>query len=369
MPRQVLMITVDHLAPSLLGAYGRFDAQTPNLNQLAARAYLYHNAIGSLDSAAPLGDELQRCCETAGIIASQLTPPHHPPSREWTHQAIEAIRQSLTGSQPGLLWIALPGIPDPWIPTHSGWEEEVARRLGTSWAELLVDEPELTPLQAVQALADEGHFSRQRSAATPAPEADQLSLALYQACVDRLDERLGRLIREYQQHAAPESLLIVAGWAGDRLPRTWPVQRTVILTDELLHVPLLIQPGAGTAVGTAVLELVQSEDISKTVLTWLRGTTQDHHDEGLDLLAVATKQQPGRSVILRRHPGGETLIRTPTAQLVTRAADPAIPGDHPTLWLTHKPEDAWDLLNVADQNPEIVHELEQLANQTNRPGP
>ena len=77
----------------------------------------------------------------------------------------------------------------------------------------------------------------------------------------------------------------------------------------------------------------------------------------VDLLAVANKTAPGRPFIRVTTPPGETLLRTPEAQLVTRPAAPAQDETDPIEWLTLKPEDAWDLLNVADQHQDLVETL------------
>ncbi len=52
---------------------------------------------------------------------------------------------------------------------------------------------------------------------------------------------------------------------------------------------------------------------------------------------------------------GDTLVRTPSAQWVGR---PGHADAEPVEWLTLKPHDAWDLLNVVSQNPELAEELQ-----------
>ncbi len=360
MPRHALVITVDHLATSLIGAYGRFDVQTPTLDQLAARSFVFHSAFGQVLNESKEGDltrQLADGFQSASVNFQSLIPPRNPPPREWTHEATDTIRQTLASPQSELLWIPFEGIADPWIPTHAGWEAEVAQRLRTTWEELLADEPGLTPQQAVAELGAEGHFSRCRRPLTPSVDADQLSLALYQSCVERLDERLGRLIREFQRHAHNNSLLIVAGLSGENLPHAWPVTRLVQLTTEAVRVPLFVQPGTGCPVGTAVLELVSVEDLWPTALAWV---DEDRTPQPGDLLSVAHKVHPGRAFIRCQSPDGETLVRTPTAQLVARGSRDS-DASQSIAWLTLKPEDEWDLLNVAGQNPELVDELHRLA--------
>ena len=72
---------------------------------------------------------------------------------------------------------------------------------------------------------------------------------------------------------------------------------------------------------------------------------------------MAGKTAPGRPFVQVTSPTGETLLRTSEAQLVTA---PARADADPTEWLTLKPEDAWDLLNVADQHHDLVETLRQL---------
>ncbi len=389
MPRHAILITLDHLAASLLGAYGQYRVRTPALDQLASRAAVFHNglchAVPGKDlsptedwEATPFAKLLWAECESAGVPMQTVKQSADQPARVWVHEGVEAIRSTLASDQPGLTWMQGIGVPDPWVPDHSGWDVEVARLLGTTWEELLVDEsPEMTPELAIEELVAEGHFSRRRRPPEPDRVVNRLSLALYTACVEKLDERLGRLIREFQRHATPDSLLIIAGLLGDDLPREWPVQRPVQLHTELVRVPLIVQVGAGHAGGSTVLELVQTTDIAETLRAWLLGECRlslrertpfggakgdntggaKSDSRPFDLLAVANKAAPGRPFVQVSHPTGETLLRTPEAQLVTRPADPSCDETDPTEWLTLKPEDAWDLLNVADQHRDLVETL------------
>ena len=320
-------------------------------------------------AATPLVQQLWADIESAGIPIQVVQQSPDQSAREWIHAGVEAIRSTLASDRPGLTWIQGVGIPDPWVPNHSGWEAEVARLLGTSWEELLADEsPEMTPEMAIQELVAEGVFSRRTQPAEPDRIVNRLSLALYTACVEKLDERLGRLIREYQRQATPDSLLLIAGLLGDDLPREWPVQRPVQLHTELVRVPLIVQVGEGHAGGSTVLELVQTTDIAETLGAWLLGECRLSLRERtsfcgakgdtppVNLLAVAHKTAPGHSYIQVTNSTGETLLRTPEAQLVTH---PAPNESDPTEWLTLKPEDAWDLLNVADQHHDLVETLRQ----------
>ena len=382
MPRHAILITLDHLAASLLGAYGQYRVRTPALDQLASRAAVFHNALCHAVpdtsptedwEATPLAQLLWSECESAGVPIQIVKPSPDQPAREWVRDGVDAIRSQLASERPGLIWIQGIGIPDPWVPDHSGWDVEVARLLGTTWEELLADEsPEMTPERAIQELVAEGHFSRRSRPAEPDRVVNRLSLALYTACVEKLDERLGRLIRETQRHAHPDSLLIIVGLLGDDLPREWPVQRPVELHTELVRVPLIVQTGAGHAGGSTVLELVQTTDIAETLSIWLFPESRLSLRERppfcgakgdsplVDLLAVADKTDPGRPDIQVTNSSGETLLRTPEAQLVTRPAAPAQDETDPIEWLTLKPEDAWDLLNVADQHHDLVETLRQL---------
>ncbi len=311
---------------------------------------------------------------SAGIIVETVTQAVDQTPRDWVLDGVAEIRSQLSSHQPGLTWIQGVGVPDPWVPDHSGWDAEVARLLGTSWEELLAEESdEMTPALAVEELIADGAFTRRRQPTEPDTVVERLSLALYATCVEKLDDRLGRLIREYQRHAQPDSLLIIAGLLGDNLPRQLPIIRPVQLHTELVRVPLIVQSGAGHAGGSTVLELVQTTDVAQTLAAWLmpeesrlflRKRTPIFGEKGdnpaRDLLTIADKTAPGRPFVRVANSTNETLIRTPDAQLITRPADPAQDESDPTEWLTLKPEDAWDLLNVADQHQDLVESLRQF---------
>lgn len=375
MPRHVVLITLDHLAASQIGAYGQYRVRTPAFDQLAARAAVFHQcfchavpqrarSLADDWAAHPCMAEALAALGSAGIAVDRLQQPLDQPPRNWVLEGAAAIRQQLTSLRPGLTWIQGVGIPDPWVPDHTGWEAEVARLLGTPWEELLADESEeMTPALAVEELVHEGAFSRTRRPEAPDPVVERLSLALYAASVEKLDDRVGRLIREFQRHAHEECLLIITGLQGDNLPHQLPIERPVQLHTELVRVPLFVQVGVGHAGGSTVLELVQTPDIARTICQWLAGDALETPAQvgTVDLLSVIEKSHPGRADVQVASHTGETLVRTLDAQLVRAANDSSTHEAEQVEWLTLKPEDAWDLLNVAGQHPDLVDQLRSLA--------
>ena len=121
-----------------------------------------------------------------------------------------------------------------------------------------------------------------------------------------------------------------------------------------------MQAGGGHAGGSTILELVQTIDIAETLMAWLMPVASGRRESvesPANLLDIALKTAPGRPFVRVISSTGETLTRTSEAQLVTRPADPAQDETEPTEWLTLKPEDAWDLLNVAGQHQDLVETL------------
>ena len=375
MPHHAILITLDHLAASQIGAYGQYRGKTPALDLLASRAAVFHNclchAVPSEDRSLtddwgdhPVVADAMMGLRAAGILIEAVQQTRDQAPRDWVHAGVAAIRSQLANPHSGLTWIQGLGIPDPWVPDHTGWEAEAARLLGTSWDELLADESdEMTPALAIQELVDEGAFSRTRRPNEPDSVVERLSLALYATCVEKLDDRLGRLIREFQRHAQLDDLLIIAGLLGDHLPRQLPCHRPVELHTELVRVPLFLQTGEGHAGGSTVLELVQTTDIAETLTAWLTPPESGRRqpvEASTDLLAIANKNAPGRPFVRVTSHTGETLVRTPNAQLVTRPVASPTDSIEAIEWLTLKPEDAWDLLNVAGQHFDWVEELRRL---------
>jgi arylsulfatase A-like enzyme len=374
LPRHVVLITLDHLAASQIGAYGQYRVRTPAFDQLAARAAVFHQCFCHAvpEPGRPLADDwaADPCVagalatlQLAGVTVDRRRQSLDQSPRNWVLEGVAAIRQQLTSLHPGLTWIQGVGIPDPWVPDHTGWEAEVARLLGTPWEELLADESEeMTPTLAVEELVHEGAFSRTRQLEAPDPVVERLSLSLYAASVEKLDDRVGRLIREFQRHAHEECLLIIAGLQGDHLPHQLPIERPVQLHTELVRVPLFVQAGVGHAGGSTVLELVQTPDIFHTICHWLGGVPWESpaHEGTVNLLSVIEKSHSGRTSVQVTSHTGETLVRTPDAQLVRVSMDPAAEDAEQVEWLTLKPEDAWDLLNVAGQHPDLVDQLRSL---------
>lgn len=395
MPRHVILITLDRLAASQIGVFGSLHAQTPALDHLAARSLVFHNAFTQGVPTATAFSQVPQSTTTrlpgwaVEIHAIDVSQQHvtqttdHTP-REWVLSGVAAIRHQLISPDDGITWIKGAGIPDPWIPDHAKWEIDVSRRLGVNWAELLSDDesPLIPPELAVRQLASQGAFHRYEGRVRPELNSavDRLGLALYSSCVERLDDRLGRLIREYQRHAHAGSLLIVSGLLGDTLPRQLPISRPVQLHHELVQVPLMIQVGAGLTGGATLLDLVQTSDIPRTIESWFdspglsqplscspvsgEGATTDSttrstdgkchsNRSAIDLLAVAAGTVNGHQQIDIESEWGELLHRTSEAQLVIAPGHGVEDIAEQREWLTLKPEDAWDLLNVVDQHPEL----------------
>lgn len=163
-----------------------------------------------------------------------------------------------------------------------------------------------------------------------------------------------------------QPLLIIAGMQGDCVSRHPQLEDGCPpLVDEIVHVPLIVRPPGGLALGQRSRALVQADDIVATVRGWLAPeagpvpSPEDTDDASRDLLQVYAGESPERRAALLEGPRGCMGLRTSNCSLLLPGPDDIPPGekvrDHARLF--RKPEDIRDVLDVAAQEPETVTAL------------
>ncbi|HLQ44874.1 MAG TPA: sulfatase-like hydrolase/transferase [Planctomycetaceae bacterium] len=362
-PPQAIVLSFDHLSRRCLGCYGHEWIETPNLDRLAARAVVFEQHFGADEcSRLECGDSspLWLILSQAGVETKLLVEESEPAGCETTDlettpfarllaQAHQALAESAAKrSTSWLLWLNSVGIAWPCVATEE-------------FLELYADE-----------LED-----------NDADEADELKLAevMYAACVTQLDHLVGRLLATVERLFADDRpLLIVVGTAGESLGEseplplahvdTSPSQETWRLRDELVHTPLLIAHATRDAVGSRRQELVQTVDVAPTLLEWfgIAGVATGGSPVGVSdvrslLPLVRNEEVSWREVVYLRDCAGHAAMRTQEFLLVERNAARMIQreglaeqGDAgaASCQLFLKPEDVWELNDVAEQHPEQV---------------
>lgn len=309
-----------------------------------------------------------------------------------------------------LLWLNSQGVPTPWIPPRScaaryldryravgeaagaagGLPADADRTPGQTRAEKRPVPPsdagrgesgkrqtaddsgvdELSRLLDAGASFPVGALERAKLSET---ERQRLRI-LYAAYVTSIDRSLSRLLAAIDQSIPGEELLlIVAAAAGEPLgeraafmescnPPFWR------LCEENVHVPLLVQVGGpenrlsgGVEMGSRRQDLVQTVDLAPTLMEWFGVSHCGLPLEGRSVLPVI-RGETGRHRDYLCLGDGEKAeaIRTPGYYLVrpaeSRAAlAPSDEAEPPLLFI--KPDDVWDVNDVASQSPDVAAAL------------
>ena len=203
----------------------------------------------------------------------------------------------------------------------------------------------------------------------------------YAACVTQLDHLVGQLLTTIDRLFRDDPpLLIVAALAGESLGEseplplehvdTSPSSETWKLRDEIVHTLLLISEPANVATGSRRQELVQANDLPPTLLDWFQADSKPAAAvivEGLNgrslLPLVRNEDFTGREAVFLRDDEGHAAMRTRDFFLVEREAAEllgSVSSSERTdavdfsCQLFLKPEDVWEVNDVAEQNPEQV---------------
>ena len=377
-PPRAIVLTFDRLSRRCLSFYGHEWIEAPNLERLAASSVVFDqhfaaefDSLGLLDNSVTYENRLHK----SGVIVKKLVEDASPSSNESSEddpveleatplarlmaQADGVLAELAAGNDSSwLLWLKSAGIAWPCVATEE-------------FAELYADELE----------GEHAEF------------ADEIKLAeiAYAACVTQVDHLIGRLLATLDR-LFPENrpLLIVAALAGESLGEseplplehvdTSPTLETWKLRDEMVHTLLLVNQSGTNSVGSRRQELVQAIDILPTLLDWFNlGSKQIDEvvagkDDARSLLPLALNEQfVGRNAVFLRDDEGHAAMRTRDFLLVERDFAELLNSarsieDHDSertdatgfsCQLFLKPEDVWEVNDVADQNPEQVANMRE----------
>jgi arylsulfatase A-like enzyme len=283
-------------------------------------------------------------------------------------------------SEPWLLWIKSRGVPIPWLPP-------------AEYARLFLDVDDDEPTEAAESDAaetddaddfdeadehkepDEGTFLEMsdsqfddllRSAAAPPPsralrdKMTDLDRALARKVlggyIALLDAGVGRLLETIDHSAAgTPTLLLVTAAQGLTVHEPGVLRDAWAQSaDEIVHTPLFVR-GAGIDRGFRRQTLTQPVDLFPTLLEWFGLERPESPLEGHSLLpAVRDGRALPRQQAFAADQRGLTTVRTADHYLVQQS-DPA--SEEPVRHLFAKPEDAWEVNDLAAQRPQVVDEL------------
>lgn len=424
---KAVIVSFDRLPLSFLGCYGNSQVETPHFDRLAAQSVVYDQHFAeNIDSTAvshtwatgcfhflrsseqqqtlpDIGDWLsqtgvastqicernsltripqcRRAIEIEGRDGLAVSPDETPVAQVVSRAAAELRTWSSDDASDRLLWLHACGVPFPWIPPRY-----FARR-AIAGAALWDDEEDEEPLDehaearppaeaALYELPDETFdeiiytlleaVTDEELATELASEEWQIARAVLAGYVELIDESLGRLLDVIEETIDPRELLLVVTAAqgvaaGERAMMSLP---EIALSEAKTHTPLLVRFPSGT-VGIRREDLVQTVDLVPTLLEWFQLDSHVQNCEGRSLLPTTDSSSPRESICLG---DGSThhAIRTPDRLLILPLAAGTTTDDRPQLFV--KPDDVWNVNEVAGQSPDEVDsltaELEQFIEQT-----
>lgn len=360
LPRQAIVLSIDRISRRCLGCYGHEWIETPNLDRLAVRAVVFDQhfvspieadldadtATDTLEALRMRGVHVHVLTERLSFSDQETLPLDETPWAQLVQLAELKIKQLV--SQPGepwLLWLNAAGISWPCVSVED-------------FAALYADE-----LQSEEGIE---------------PSPLKVTEAAYAANVTQWDHLLGRLLTIIEQRCADNPpLLILRSLRGEALCEseamplshvdTTPPETAWRLRDELVHTPLLIANATGEPQGSRRQELVQSSDVLPTLCEWFLHSLPVKFSAARSLIGLlGDEEQAWRKQIVLRDSDGNGAIRTNDVLFIQPEVDVEHDSDthdddsnsHETrarLYL--KPEDVWEISDVAEQHRDLVDQL------------
>ncbi len=382
---QAVIVSFDSLATNSLGCYGNQWIETPNWDQLAATGAVFDRyfvdtlgrmagmawstgshsllpassppiCIGSLLRAGHVETQLiaagdlqdwQQSFEFDNVIRVQGregvgTKPDETPFAEAVKAAILTRKASVITPASKLLWVHAPG---PGIPP-----------------------------EGFDALYFEDFEERGQDLSELSDEDRSRHPAVYAGSVSLLDHWLGELLAQVTTDVVDEPLLVIVmaatGYCWQQIKQsklTSSLSQALTLGDQLTRIPLVIKISRDERFPQVTSlrsdRLVQTCDLAPTLFDWfkLKSNPVDQPYKGSSWLRELTEDVPARPMVWYGDGVGSKAIRTKEwlciqANSIDSEVDLAQQSTSQTA-LFFKPEDIWDVNDVASQQPEIVAEL------------
>ena len=366
-PKNVICLVVDRLQAGMLGPYGNTWVRTLHVDRLAAQSFVFDQAIACNPSLAAVLDDLWPAeffgNRPATLITDDPAVNSHPsaalfaekrliePASEFleasdiaTTQLAEFFRQSvewLGGRQdPFCLFLHTRGMAGPW---------------DAPWAlrEQYADEEDPRPPEFV---VPPEHFL------APGYDPDEL-LGIqhaYAGQVSVFDTCLGVLLDALEESPfAASTLFVLVGARGFPLGehlRVGPCDAA--LYNELVHVPLLVRSPGDVGALARSQALVTHRDLPPLLTDWLELTVEGSPSPAPRLSShIRGEPNVGRDH-LRFSSNLDRAIRTPAWYLRESGEGSTVKHE-----LYVKPDDHWEVNDIADRCPEIATQLaDVLAN-------
>jgi arylsulfatase A-like enzyme len=185
--------------------------------------------------------------------------------------------------------------------------------------------------------------------------------------VGELDANFGRWLDERQDVLGDDTLLVVTARSGAALfPHPSVARGCPAIVDPIVRVPLIVHAGRNEQCGTRRRGLVSAVDLEATLEEWFG--IDGGREEGRSLLPVLRGEvEQVRDAVQFSCEGAGRGVRTERfsclcpagMELPVAGAGWDFSGPN-RPWLFTKPEDVWDMLDVAAQYPDEVDRLVRL---------
>jgi arylsulfatase A-like enzyme len=373
---RVLVIIARGLQASALSCYGNPWIDSPALDALAAEGVVFDQHFADAADPAEVrrvwrsgryatpGADLLAALRQRGITshlivdASRPAPPHgedwdrveivepqeDQPPLETTLTAVQAALDELKQRDDWLLWVEFATLLQPWEPPEEYltpyFEDEPATQEEEDEEEASEPEP-MKPFTQVQ----EGPID---------PDDNPLFVSLhssYAAVLTYLDGAIGRIL-DHLEETLDQTLIVVTTDVGPSLGEHGVVNIPAV-HEENIHLPLLMRLPGADAGGRRVPALTQTVDLAPTLADVFEVLLQGA--EGFTLLPlVYGDAEKVRDFACAWLPNAACL-RTLEWALVL----PPEQGKNPAPQLFVKPEDRWEVNDVAQHHQELTEELER----------
>ncbi|MDH3718187.1 MAG: sulfatase-like hydrolase/transferase [Planctomycetota bacterium] len=376
--KHAVCIVVDRLSAGFLGAYGNTWIDTPHIDHFASQSTVYDQTLIDSPRLPVLYDSFWRGSHALVARPAAALPGllQAAGTATWllTDDA-EVADLELAAAFDSRMLVDLPDEPriaDDVAATHfaeffaaaagqlSAIERPTllwlhTRGLATTWdAPLLFreayageEDPAAPDTADVPGLRLEAEFDPDELLGYAHAYAGQVTL---------LDDCLGGLFQSLDEQGLADNTLVLLvaarGFPLGEHGRVGAVQGDTEgepLYGELIQVPLIVRaPGAKGS--TRSQQLIQPLDVYATLVDWLNGPERaDDLPLAMNLLKQARPDRQRRTRAVASGDGGQWALRTPD-WLLRHAADER-------LELYVKPDDRWEINDVADRCPEVVAAL------------
>lgn len=380
-PRSAMVVVFDRLGSSYLGPYGNTTFSTPAFNRLAAESLLLDfgfadspdlariyrsfwqgsHAFDETNDAPALFARAKEQGLPVVLLTDEPRVARHALAAGCEVELVAAPRQAKSASAPEETQLAqlfyraierLAAMESPhllWVHAASldrEWDAPLEMR------ERLADEEDPEPLSLV--VPPSLHLPPDHD-----PDERLGLVQAYSAQVILADMCLEILLDAWKEFPLREStMLAIAGARGFPLGEHGGVgSRSESLHHELLAVPYLFRLPGGEGGATRHPPLVQPADFGATIADWLALPALARPSWGQSLLPLVRDEVPAGLHAAASLTGGEQSLRTPAWFLRSPAAGQEDPHDQPSAELYAKPDDRWEVNEVADRCGEFAEEL------------